>query len=90
MQLRFLYSYKNVLFIINKLDLLARQCLFKFSRNKINIYNLFKRDNKDKEKNKNIAKKKVYNKRIAKIMRTNNASSTNMLTICNKVAKVKA
>jgi len=48
---------------------------------------MFKRDNKNKEKNKNIAKKKVCNKKIVKIMRTNNASSTNMLSIYNKSSK---
>jgi len=80
---------QNVLFIINKLDLLIRQSLSKFSRNRIDIYNSFKRDNKDKEKDKSITKKKVCNKEIAKIMRTNNALLTNMLIVYNRSNKSK-
>jgi len=70
--------------------LLTRQLLFKFSCNKINIYNLFKRDNKDKEKNNSIKEKRICNKKVAKIIEINNILLTNILIVCNKSNKNKS
>ncbi len=77
---------RNVLSKTNILNLLVRQLILKFSRDK--LVSQFDRNeisiNEEKFREKTSAKKKsVRNADIIKIMRTNNAFSTNMLMFCD-------
>ena len=78
-----------VLFITNKLNLLIRKFASKLSRDKIISRDQFRRSeiNNDEDKSvkgKSVKKKSVRSVGVDKVMRIDNAFSTNMLMFCDR------
>jgi len=84
-----------VLFIIDKLNLLVRKFASKSSRDRIIPRGQSKQDEIDNSKGKSIEdksvkEKSIYNINVDKIMRIDNAFSTNILMFCDRESKMKA
>ncbi len=79
-----------VLFITNKLNLLARKFASKLSRDRIIPRGQSKQGEIESDKSKNVKEKNVRSVDVDKVMRIDNVFSTNMLMFCDKESENKS